>query len=50
MMNFLSSVWAKVSPYLTKVYSWSPFVTGLLLGYFGKPLISFVLGILGKVL
>jgi hypothetical protein len=43
MKEKLLAVWAKVSPLLSKLYNASPLLTGILIGYFGKPIIKLAL-------
>lgn len=45
MKETLLEVYAAVKPYVEKLYGWSPFVAGLLLGYFGKPVIQWLVGL-----
>ena len=48
-MSTLTNLWSKAQSYLTKFYTWSPFVSGVLVGYFGKHLIYLAIIFVFKV-
>lgn len=50
MKDKLLALWAKVQPLLNKLYSWSPFVAGLLAGYFGHPFIKLAVALVKKLI
>lgn len=40
MKQKLLTYWTAVQPYLAKAYGWSPLATGIVIGYFGKPILK----------
>ena len=48
MKEKLLAIWAWLKQAAIKVYSFSPLTAGILIGYFGEPIISFILTILAR--
>lgn len=49
MKEKLLNILNKLKSFAQKLYSWSPFLSGLILGYFGKAEIKFLLSLLFKL-
>ena len=50
MPAFLLTIWLKIDSVFQKFLSWSPFIAGLCIGYFGHPLIELALKALGDLI
>lgn len=50
MKQTLLNAWSKVKPLLAKAYAMSPLACGIVIGYFGKPIISLALSLANKIL
>jgi hypothetical protein len=40
MLDKLKIIWGDISQFAAKAYNWSPFCLGLILGFYGKPIIQ----------
>jgi hypothetical protein len=50
MKEKLLAVWAQVQALAAKAMGWSPLAVGIVLGYFGKPLINIAISLVADLI